>query len=78
MQGLLTLIFAFIFFMIIIDKAYFAALRPVSLAILIIVSLFLGYIVASILIWILEAAIKIILIVAIVVAILLLLSAKAK
>ena len=74
MVGILTIIFAFIFFMLIMDKAFFAALRPVSLAIIIIVSLFLGYILASILAWILESALKIIVIVAIIGAIIFLFS----
>ena len=74
MVGILTIIFAFIFFMVIMDKAFLAALRPVPLAIIIIVSLFLGYILASILAWILESALKIIIIVAIIGAIIFLIS----
>lgn len=69
MIGILTIIFAFIIFMIIIDKAFLAALRPVSFAIVIILSLFLGYILASIVAWIFSAALKIIIIVAIIYAI---------
>lgn len=66
MIGILTIIFAVIFFLIIMSKAYLAALRPVSLAIIIIISLFLGYILAGIIAWALEFAIKIIPILAIV------------
>ena len=66
----------FIFFMIIVDKAWLATLRPVSFALLIIVSLFLGYIVASIVAWILSAALKIIIIIAIIATIIFLFSKK--
>ena len=76
MVGILTIIFAFIFFMIILDKAWLAALRPVSFALLIIISLFLGYILASILAWIFEIALKVIVVVAIIIAIIFLLSKK--
>lgn len=77
MVGILTIIFAFIFFMVILDKAWLATLRPVSFAILIIISLFLGYIVASVIAWILEVALKIIVIIAIIIAIILLISKKS-
>lgn len=76
MVGILTIIFAFIFFMIIMDKAFFAALRPLSLAIVIILALFLGYILACIIAWLFESALKIILILAIVGAIIFLFSKK--
>ena len=76
MVGILTIIFGFIFFMIIVDKAWLATLRPVSFALLIIVSLFLGYIVASIVAWILSAALKIIIIIAIIATIIFLFSKK--
>ena len=76
MVGILTIIFAVIFFMIIMDKAFFVALRPVSLAIIIIVSLFLGYMLASMIAWILGSALNIIIIVAIIGTIVLLFSKK--
>ena len=76
MVGILTIIFAFFFFMIILDKAWLATLRPVSFAILIIISLFLGYILASITAWLLEEALKIIVIIVIIIAIIWLFSKK--
>ena len=76
MIGILTIIFAFIFFMIILDKAWLATLKPVSFTLLIIVSLFLGYIVASVVAWILSAALKIIIIIAIIGTIIFLVSKK--
>ena len=76
MVGILTIIFGFIFFMIIVDKAWLATLRPVSFALLIIISLFLGYIVASIVAWILSAALKIIIIIVIIATIIFLFSKK--
>ena len=76
MVGILTIILAFFFFMIILDKAWLATLRPVSFAILIIVSLFLGYIFASIIAWLLEEALKVIVIIVIIIAIIWLFSKK--
>ena len=76
MVGILTIILGFIFFMIILDKAWLATLRPISFGILIIISLFLGYIVASIIAWILSEVLKIIIIIAIIATIIFLFSKK--
>ena len=77
MVGILTIVFGFIFFMIILDKAWLATLRPVSFALLIIISLFLGYILASILAWIFEIVLKAIVVIAIIIAIIFLFSKKS-
>lgn len=58
MIGILTIIFAFIIFLIIIEKYWFVS-SPVSLCILIIISLFLGYIIANLLAYLMEIAIVI-------------------
>lgn len=58
MVGILTIILAFVIFLIIIDKCWFVS-SPVSIGILIIVSLFLGYIFANILAYIIEIGIVI-------------------
>ena len=78
MVGILTVIFAFIFFMVILDKAWLASLRPVALAIIIIISLFLGYIVASVLSLIFEVAIKTIIVLAVIILIIFLFSKNSK
>ena len=46
MAGVLTVVFAFIIFMIIMGKGYLATLNPVSLAMLIVMALVVGYVLA--------------------------------
>lgn len=58
MVEVLTIIFAFITFMVVLGKGYLAAIRPASLMILIIVSLVVGYVLAVIIAWILSTALK--------------------
>lgn len=58
MVEVLTIIFAFIIFMIVLGKGYLAAIRPMSLIILIIVSLVVGYVLAVIIVWMLSTALK--------------------
>lgn len=70
MVAILTIILAFIIFMLIVDKCWFVS-SPVSLAILIIISLFLGYIFANILAYLIEIGI-----VVAIIAIIVLLSKK--
>lgn len=65
MVEILTIIFAFIFFMLILDKVYLAVLRPVSFGIVIIISLFLGYLFAILLSYVLDVAIIVAIILAI-------------
>ena len=70
MIGILTIILAFIIFLLIVEKCWFVS-SPVSLAILIIISLFLGYIFANILASLVEIGI-----VVAIIAIIVLLSKK--
>ena len=56
MIGILTIILAFIVFLLIVEKCCVAS-SPVSLAILIIISVFLGYIFANILAYLIEIGI---------------------
>ena len=65
MVEILTIIFAFIFFMLIIDKVHLVVLRPISFGIVIIISLFLGYILAVLLSYVLDIAIIVAIILAI-------------
>ena len=60
MTEILTIIFAFIIFLIVLKTGYLAAIRPMSLMILIIVSLIVGYILSMLLIWLFSYAITII------------------
>ena len=73
MVGILTIILAFILFLLIIDKCWFVS-SPVSIGILIIISLLLGYIFANILAYLIEIGI----VVAIIVIIILLAKKKDK
>jgi len=58
MIGILTIILAFIIFLLIIGECWFVS-SPVSLGILIIISLLLGYIFANILAYLVEIGIVI-------------------
>ena len=60
MTEILTIIFAFIIFLIVLKTGYLASIRPMSLMILIIVSLIVGYILSMLLIWLFSYAITII------------------
>lgn len=66
---ILTVIFAFIIFMIVLSKGYLAAIRPMSLIILIAISLVVGYVLASIVALLIGSALKIVLIIAIIAAV---------
>ncbi len=72
MVEILTVIFAFIIFMIVLSKGYLAAIRPMSLIILIAVSLVVGYVLANIVALVIGSALKIVLIIAVIAAIALL------
>ena len=65
MVEILTIILSFIFFMLILDKAHLVVLRPVSFGIVIIISLFLGYLMANLLSYVLDIAIIVAIILAI-------------
>ncbi len=70
MTEILTIIFAFIVFMIVMGRGYLAAIRPASLVIMILISLAVGAVLASIVVWVFEAVIKFIVPIIIIVAIL--------
>ena len=72
MVEILTVIFAFIIFMIVLSKGYLAAIRPMSLIILIAVSLVVGYVLVNIVALVIGSALKIVLIIAVIAAIALL------
>ena len=74
MLEILTIIFAFIIFMTLLGKGYLAVIRPMSLIILILISLVVGYVLASIVLFLLGSALKVILIIAIIGAIVMLFS----
>ena len=65
MVAILTIILGFILFLIIVEKCWFVT-SPVSLCIVIIFSLMIGYIVANVLVFVLEEIAKTALIFAIV------------
>lgn len=58
MTEILTILFAFLIFLIVLNTGYLAAIRPMSLMILIIVSLVVGHVLALIIGWLLGAALK--------------------
>ena len=60
MEGVLTVIFAFAVFLIVLSKGYLAAIRPMSLIILIIVSLVVGYVIAMLIRWLFSGFITIV------------------
>lgn len=75
MVAILTIILGLILFLIMVEKCWFVT-SPVSLCIVIIFSLMIGYIVASVIIFVLEEIAKIGLIFAIVALILFLIFKK--
>ena len=60
MDGVLTVIFAFAVFLTVLSKGYLAAIRPMSLIILIIVSLVVGYVIAMLISWLFSGFITIV------------------
>ena len=74
MLEILTTIFAFIIFMTLLGKGFLAVIRPMSLIILILISLVVGYVLASIVLFLLGSALKVILVIAIIGAIVMLFS----
>lgn len=73
MVEVLTIIFAFIIFMVILGQGYLAAIRPMSLIILIGIALVVGYVLAMIVSWLFSSFITIIFTILIIGAIALLL-----
>jgi len=69
----LTIIFAFIIFMVTLGQGYLAAIRPMSLMILIGIALVVGYVLAMIVSWLFSSFITIIITILIIGAIALLL-----
>ena len=74
MLEILTIICAFLIFMTLLGKGFLAVIRPMSLIILILISLVVGYVLASIVLFLLGSALKVILIIAIIGAIVMLFS----
>ena len=77
MVAILTIVFAIILFLLIMDKCYFVH-SSVSIGIIIIVSLMVGYILASLLLYLLDIAFRIGVIVAIIILLLMLLKKDKK
>ena len=73
MVEVLTIIFAFIIFMVTLGQGYLAAIRPMSLMILIGIALVVGYVLAMIVSWLFSSFITIIITILIIGAIALLL-----
>lgn len=60
MTEALTIIFAFVIFLIVLSKGYLAAIRPMSLMILILVSLIVGHVFALLISWLFSHVVTIV------------------
>lgn len=66
MTEILTIIFSFIIFMMILRRGFLASLRPASLVILIIVSLVVGAVLANLVVAVFDIAWKVLVVVGII------------
>ena len=66
MTEILTIIFSFIIFMMILRRGFLASLRPASLVILIVVSLVVGAVLANLIVAVFDIAWKVLVVVGII------------